>query len=128
MSGAGLTYCMLYFTRGLPPINEGIHRVNSVEMFNVVRNQTTQNDVIIFRKPRVLSLLTSRKSSCYHTSENDEELLNYFKKIGAAYLIEDIDKDSYLSSFLKRNKNRFKHVFSNNDFSLYKIVIRNDVK
>jgi hypothetical protein len=127
ISSAGLSYCMLYSKRGLPAINQGIHKIHSVNMFEVVRNKTNENDVIIFIKPRVLALMTGRKSSRYPKPKNDEELLNYINKIGASSLIVPISyysnlRDPYLIRFIVRNNTRFKHIYSNNYFAYYKII------
>lgn len=124
---AGLSYCMLYLKRGLPAINQGIHRFESIKLFDVVRNKTNENDVIIFTKPRVLSLMTARKSSSYHKAKRDEDLLDYFDKIGASYIILPVNnysylKDPYLMRFMLRNKNRFIPIYSNDEFAYYRII------
>ena len=127
MSAVAISYCMLYLKQGLPAIRQGIHSYYSLNMFDAVRRESNENDVIIFIKPRVLSLMTSRKSSSYQNVKSDEDLFKYFQKIGATYLIEPINKypylqDPYLDSFIARNKNRFKQIYSNRDFIYYRIM------
>lgn len=125
LGSIGFSYAHVYYKRGFKPIYHGVHRTSSIEMFNFIKNNTTMSDVIIFRKPRVLGLITSRSSACYHFSENEQELWNYFTDIGATYLIEEKifggDFSSYFRSFIKKHEDRLMRVFSNSDFNIYKI-------
>ena len=120
-SSIWLSYSLLYIKRGFPPIYQGIHKKDSVELFNYVRNKTNSDDVIIFTKPRVLSLMTSRKSTRYLTAKTDEDLMKYFEDIRASYIIV-FNNESYLLSFLVRNNYKFCLIFSNNTFTMYKIL------
>jgi hypothetical protein len=117
----GLSYSLLYIKKGLPPISQGIHTKDSTALFNYVKNNTNDHDVIIFTKPRVLSLMTSRKSSGYPALATDAQLLNYFAEIKASYVLA-FNSDSYFLAFLARNKSHFCPVFFNNTLSLYKIL------
>ena len=120
-SSIGLSYSLLYIKRDFPQIYQGIHKKDSVELFNYVRNNTNSNDVIIFTKPRVLSLMTSRKSTRYLTAKTDEDLMKYFKDIRASYIIA-FNYESNVLYFLTMNNYKFCLVFSNNTFSIYKIL------
>jgi hypothetical protein len=102
-------------------------------MFNYIKSATAEDEVIIFRKPRVLALMTSRRSTPSHKAKNDQELWSFFADIRASYIIEDIsayiiddiwdhEQAFYLASFISRNKNRLLCVFSNSKYKVYKII------
>ncbi len=125
ISSISFSYGLLYYKKGFKPIYHGVHKAASIELFSYIKNNTATNDVIIFRKPRILALFTSRSSACYHFSENDKELWNYFKEIGVTYLIEEKifqnDFSLYFRSYIEKNKSKLLRVFSNSDFNIYRI-------
>jgi len=113
-------------------VTEGISQPESVAMFDYVRSQTDGTDVMIFIKPRVLALLTSRRTSAYHMPEEDAELWDYFDRIGATHLVvvenddalagaEDPARLQYLREFAQRNAADLTPVFANADFHVYRI-------
>jgi len=118
------SYIMQYKINGFAPIKKGIHNLESIELFNFIRSETQKSDIIIFFKPRVLALFTDRPSSCYPLIVKEDEFLDYLKSIKANYLIENINykPNQTLSKFIKQNKNKFKLVFYNNDFRVFKII------
>ena len=124
VSSIFISYGLLYYKNGIEPEKYGTHKAKSIEMFDYVKNNTVKKDVIIFRKPRVLALMTDRSSACYHTADDDSDLWNYFKSIDATYLIEDNFGSQFSRSFknfVSRNEKKLTLVFNNNDFKIYKI-------
>ena len=123
----GASYTQLEFE-----ITEGISKPESVAMFDYLISRTEKDDVIIFIKPRVMALLTSRKASVYHTPGDDSDLWDYFDRIGATHLVvvenddafarrEDPARLKYLRDFAKRNAASLRPVFTNADFRVYRI-------
>ncbi len=121
------------YTRLQLEVTEGVSKPTSVALFNFVRNRTSEDDVIVFIKPRVMALYTSRKSSAYHTPSDDAQLWDYFRRIGATYLVVvdnqqamatvgDPQRVAYLRQFARRNADRLQLVFTNADFSVYHIA------
>jgi len=101
-------------------------------MFDYINDETEEDDVIVFIKPRVMAMLTSRKSSVYHTPDDDQELFDYFDEISATHLVVVENDDAflyaeipsrlvYIRSFVERNKDELTPVFVNNDFSIYRV-------
>jgi hypothetical protein len=114
-------------------ISEGISKPDSIAMFEYVVNHTDDDDVMIFIKPRVMALLTSRRSSVYHMPEKDSQLWDYFDSIGATHLVvvendralagaEDPSRVRYLHDFADRNRAKLTPVFANADFRVLRIV------
>lgn len=132
VAGISLTYAarLVYLERG--PMPEGPAKQESVALFDHLRATTSDKDVLVFIKPRVLALFTNRKASVYHRPTNDAELWDYFRQIGATRLVvaendaafkesEEPEALAFLRAFAQRNRERLEPVYSNRDFTVYKI-------
>jgi hypothetical protein len=132
-----LSYSSKYTALDFGPIREGMERKESKELFQYVRAHTHPDDIIIFRKPRALALLTGRRASIYprpsdNSSTSDGIAWNYFHDIHARYFIVGttawarnvtITDMAWERQFVERYEQRFEEVFSNADFTIYKIVL-----
>jgi hypothetical protein len=137
LAGAiALSYASKYTTLDYGPIKEGIGRQESKALFHYIREHTDRSDVIIFRKPRALALLTGREAGIY-PMPNDNSLSwdvivsKYFQDRDVRYLIvapavwtrdsvrvQDIEWEHH---FIERYKNRCREVFSNGDFKVFEL-------
>lgn len=126
------TYLVSYTTLDLK-VTRGVSTPESVALFDFVRSRTDADAVVIFIKPRVMALLGSRRSSVYHTPEQDAELWDYFHRIGATHVVvvdnldamegaEDPARLEYLRDFAQRNRDKLGPVFHNADFTVYRIA------
>ena len=137
-----LSYLSMYTTLDFGPIREGIERKESKELFQYLRVHTHPDEMIIFRKPRALALFTDRRASIYprpsdNSSTADGTVWNYFHDIRARYLIVGttawarnlvIFRDiRWERQFVERYKECFEEVFSNADFTVYKIVLEDSL-
>jgi hypothetical protein len=131
-----VSYASKYITLDYGPIQEGIARQESTELFQHIQSHTKPNDVIIFRKPRALALLTGRRASIYpmpaqHFEPSDGIAWNYFDEIGARYLVvgatawarnlANIQDIEWERKFVANCKQRCEEVFSNADFQVYEL-------
>jgi hypothetical protein len=131
-----VSYASKYVTVDYGPIPEGIARQESAELFHHIQSHTKPDDVIIFRKPRALALLTRRRSSIYpmppeHAEPSDGIAWNYFDEIGARYLVVgaavwarspiNIQDIEWERRFAANCKPRCEEVFSNADFQVYEL-------
>jgi hypothetical protein len=122
------TYTFRYLQMDYGPIRKGIDDAEAVNLFNYVKENTGQDDVIIFRKPRALTLFTGKRTSSWHYAGSDDELWKYFQTINATYLIlgphqvESADQEKF-SEFISRNKDQLDEVYRNTDFNVYRIRI-----
>ncbi|MCP4401614.1 MAG: hypothetical protein GY801_30480 [bacterium] len=117
-----VSYAGQYSKVDYGPISEGMAKKETVELFKFIKSHTDKDDVVFFRKPRVLTLFTGRKASYSHESQTDEELWNYFRKIEAEYLIIGTLDTPRIFSFVERHRGTFELVYANPDFYVYKIV------
>jgi hypothetical protein len=118
-----ISYARGYATMNFNLIDEGIGKKETIELFDFIKKRTDKKDVFIFEKPRVLSLFTGRKASCYHSPRDNKDLYDYFQEINASYVVAGrvFNRDPILRSVLKRYKDNFIKVYSNSDFDVYKI-------
>ena len=128
----GLSYAAMATTMEFGPLHEGVAKPESAALFEYVRRHTGPDDVVIFVKPRVMSLLAGRASSVYHQPEDDRELWAYFDGIGARWLVvaendaafagsERPEVLAWLRRFARRNGSRLARVWGNADFTVYRI-------
>lgn len=128
----GLSYAAMATATDFGPQREGVTRPESVALFDYIRSSAGPDDVVVFIKPRAMSLFAGRASSVYHQPEDDQELWAYFDKIGARWLVvaerdaafEDFERPEvliYLQAFVRRNSSRLERVWGNADFTVYRI-------
>lgn len=118
-----LAYTKAYLNANFGPIPY-IGSKNVTSLFNFIKENTEESDVIIFRKPRALALFTNRKSSVYHKPEDDKQLWHYIKSIGSRYIIlapKSLDRDGYLEKFINNYMEYFEKIYANEEFAVYKV-------
>lgn len=121
-----VSYIVKYTRLDYGPIKEGVEKKETQELFGYIKTNTGDRDIFIFQKPRVLGLYTNRYASIYHSPVDYNDLWQYLYQIKATYVIvgKPFDRDrTYLYDFVRKYRSRFKQVFSNQDFALYRIGI-----
>lgn len=107
-------------------MREGVAKKESAELFQYLRDNTGGDDVLVFRNPRVVALFTDRRAGTYDPAARDDtELWRFPEEIGADYLIVSSfipDDKRCLQPFVARHQDRFREVYSNQDFSVYSIM------
>ncbi len=111
------------------PIRDGIAKKEAQELFDYVKNEMGQNDVLIFRRPRALALFTGHKAAAWHQSADDQSLWNYFRQINATHLVIgpkqiETEDQEYFGNFIARHRDQLQETFSNEDFHVYRIKDR----
>lgn len=108
-------------------IREGIGKSDTRQLFDYLKKTTSDDDVVIFRKPRAMALFTGRKTAAAHQPKDDRELWSYFLQIKASYLVlgpEDLDPDYYMyfKRFVGLYSDQLREVYANTDFKVYRIT------
>jgi hypothetical protein len=116
------SYVGAYSRTDFGPIREGIGNPETGALFRFLGSNTTESDVFIFSKPRVLSLFTGRSASVYPLDRNDLVLWKYCRSIRATYLVTSPIDDPAFPQFISRYHGDLKSVFSNADFGVYRIL------
>ncbi len=117
-------YVARFATLDYGAICGGITSRNAVGLFEFVRQGTETTDVIVFIKPRVLALMTGRRSAAYHYGAGDEHLWQYIEQIRATHLISArwsaIDRH-WLDAFVDRHQERFDLVYRDDDHRVHRV-------
>lgn len=117
LAAYGVGYAGLDFDRTA----EGPLAPEARATYEHVRRHTEPDAVIVFRKPRVLALYTGRSSAIYHQA-GDSELLAYFRRIGADYVLEGGRvPGSPMRALAERHPQRFQSVFVQGEYELYRL-------
>ena len=137
IAAAAALACALYaidFVRtDWGPIRQGIGDPEFRALVEFIRSHTTKSDLLLFRKPRLLALMTERPSSVYPVhldrATSPDEVWAYIQKSNAHYLITTsilIDPDSaqmnpVLEDFSKRYGRDLTLVYNSPHYHLYRI-------
>lgn len=122
------SYGSLYAKADLSPIREGISDPDFASVCQYIQANTRPSSRFIFRKPRLLALMTDRQAAVYPLTANPADLLTFAHSIGADYLIlanvpyEDFVEDPlYLQGFTTTYRGRVKSLFQNAHYQLFQI-------
>ena len=107
-------------------LTEGVGKPETQDLFEYIREHTMDDDIFIYKNPRILALYTERKASCYHHPREDRELLDYFKGIKATYLILSHNDPEFFHLFVKKYKDFYTLHYSNSDFKLYRMEVASE--
>ena len=122
---AGVLFGWSYLVKAdYKDISDGPTGKPAHEMFGYLSGTTKPDDTIIFFKPRTLCYFTGRKSSIYPPAGDDEHFLEYFRKVGAGYLVVSRNSEQdrkFLYEFVRRNGVLLEKEFENSDFKVYRI-------
>ena len=90
----------------------GPFQKDSVELFNYISLNTNKDSIIIFNKPRVMTLYTNRKSA---------RITNFgkIKESGAGYIV--CWQNSPVDLEMQKNSRRADKIFVNTTFNLYQL-------
>lgn len=114
------------------PIREGIGDSEFIAVCNFINRQTKRTDVIVFRKPRLMALLTEHPSTVYpmHLDRDPTpaEIWAYLEKIQAAYVIAtnlsdpQFATDVVLDRALREHASQVASVYRNGHFTIYRLT------
>jgi hypothetical protein len=115
-----VSYGSAYANITQAPIPSGIGDPEFIEVSEYIRAHTAPDAVIVFRKPRLLALMTSRHVAAYHQGAEPAELIKFFSDISTRYVLiskhfaSDIQ---YMQPLLEAR--RCSMIFQNGGFTIY---------
>lgn len=122
-----VSYAGRYSTLEFGALREGIAKQESRELFDFVSAATNRDDVLVFSRPRALALMTGRRVSGGHSPADPCGLWQYFREIGASYVITGPAPDRfnddavYLRQFVAEFGDDLRPVMTNRDVAVYRI-------
>ena len=115
-----ISYVHAMYTHSYAELVNGVTHPKAVEMFDFIRNNASSSDTILFRKPRIMALLTQRPSAAYDRARfpTAESVNRFADAVGAEYFVDfnfgdPLPRSEPLSS-------RFSEVFRNSHFAVYR--------
>jgi hypothetical protein len=120
------TYLGQYSRLDLKSLPQGVGKIESQQLFEYIKRETSEKDILLFRKPRALSLLTGRTGAVWYRESKDGKLWDYFSTINATYLITgpaevEPEDQEFIRRFVERNRPRLHETFANADFHVYRL-------
>lgn len=102
-------------------VSQGPYDNTSTEMFNYIKNKTDSQSTIIFCKPRVMHLMTGRKSIMI---DNPSQISRGDYVVICHYNIYGVPPDQIRNDEIKRfvSKGIFNKTYANDKFDVFKIV------
>ncbi len=94
----------------------------SVEAFEYIRNNTDENDLIVFVKPRVLALYTGRKCLANNKESDPKSIAELIFSYDVDYVLTHTDiSDAAIHDFIRKQDYICSYEWSNDKFVLYKV-------
>jgi hypothetical protein len=122
---AGLTYAARYSTLSFGPLEEGIAKQESVELFNFVKASTDPTDVIVFSRPRALALFGERTVTPPSRPADPCAPWLYLRRVRATYVVTGPDSANdnarYLARFVRDFAPNLREVMRNADVAVYRV-------
>lgn len=101
--------------QGLPEFNQ---------LCEAVRNQTPRGGVFVYYRARALSLYTGRSASTYDYRGTETELVDYLRRVHAAYLVATTafdDDHGFLNHYVHDHPEGLDLIYQNAKFRMYRI-------
>jgi len=122
---AGVSYISRYSTLPFGPLQEGIAKRESVELFDFVKASTHPADVIVFSRPRALALFGERTVTPPSRPADPCALWQYVRRVRATYLVTGPDSSNenakYLARFVRDFAPNLREVMRNADVAVYRV-------
>lgn len=110
-------------------LDRGPYTTPAIELFTFVKDQTADDAIFAFFKPRALALYTGRHASTFPTGQTMEIAAAYLKEIQIDYVIVKKNEtaegaaNESLAAFIEAHSQAFTQVFSNVDFDVYQVDV-----
>ncbi|HTU89096.1 MAG TPA: hypothetical protein VMF69_03270, partial [Gemmataceae bacterium] len=82
-----LSYAGWYSRMDLGPIRNGVNSPQAMALFRWVQQQTDEDDVFLFPKPRAFALYTGRHALAHHAADDPERLARTLHKHGVTHVV-----------------------------------------
>jgi hypothetical protein len=121
-----LTYGGAYAKADWGPIRESINDPDFLQACQYLRQHAAPSDIVIFRKPRVLALLTGLQAAVYNTTGGPETIRAFAHQVHARYIVlgavahEDFAPDQQnLLPCIERYRDALTEVYANPHYRIF---------
>ena len=125
LGGTVTSYGYDYYNHDYSELDYGFTFPDSVEMFDFICQHTSEDDTIIFEKPRMLSLLTGRTAAFYPVGVplvDSKKASQFFAAVSADYYVR-MNLNFYARPLENTDppSEKFSEVFRNDYFIVYRL-------
>lgn len=103
-----------------------IHDPSAQELFAFLRTQTTPSDLIVFSKPRTLSLFTGRTATSLGPDETPAASVQFLQRAHARFLVQTSWNPPAYRELISEQSPSLSEVFRNRDFQVFRIFPEGD--
>jgi hypothetical protein len=132
MSAVALLFGTAFWKTNWGPIREGLEDPEFAAVCDFIHDKTVSTEIVVFRKPRLLALLTEHPSTVYpmHLDRDPEpdEIWNYLVRVHASYVVvahldgPEFATDPIVDRTLVLHSLEAIPVFSNAHFKIYRLA------
>jgi len=122
------SYAAAYVKAGRGPVREGLFDPDFMALCRYIETATPPESRFVFRKPRLLTLVTGRPGAVYAETSDYADFWKFLDSIGADYLIvadvpnEQFDSDrTYLLPFVAAYRDSLAAVYRNPHYQMFRI-------
>ena len=111
-----------YFTANYPnEVQYGVQEKDAVDVFNYIKTETPEDAVIMASKPRAFCLFTKRKGIVF-PEHKANQLNQNIKDYKVSYIVlSSTELNNSISVEMNKNPEKFNPVYTNPNFTVYKI-------
>lgn len=98
-----------------------VQDASAQELFSFVRSHTAPADILVFSKPRSISLFTGRRTTSLGPDESANHSAEFLKESGAKFLIQTSWNPPAYGRLLAAEPEGLTEVFRNRDFQVFQV-------
>jgi len=102
-----------------------VNDASAQELFTFLRTQTTPSDLLVFSKPRTISLFTSRIVTSLGPDETPADSARFLRSVGAQFLIQSPWNPPAYRHLIETEGAAMTEVFRNRDFQVLRLNNKN---
>jgi len=107
------------------PSPKGALAPEAERVYRKIRTQTPPDALIMFGKPRFVTLKTGRRSGRWFEGRSDDELLDYFAEAGVDYVLIGLPggkREKTIKTLVEDHPSWFEPTYRNSQYTLYRFI------
>lgn len=117
----GLTYSGEHVRETMQEPEPNVNDPTARELFSFLKINTRRSEIIIFPKPRSLTLFTCRRAASFVPGESPENSVNFMKEINATILVKPEWSPPSWQNFLESYKSQMDEISHNSGYQVFRV-------
>lgn len=98
-----------------------VQDASAQELFSFLRTKTAPSDLLVFSKPRTLSLFTGREVTSLGPDEAPQDSRLFMERAGVKFLIQAAWNPPAYQELINQQSAAMREVFRNHDFQVFRL-------